>query len=158
MQSIEFCKMFEPIAKKFGIEPDGCCWKGELYLYEYPNNHELNPNTVVDCTEDGVGIAAYSFGDDTWRQDKLELPLPDWVFEFKYQSEEHHVFLNHPELFDRLVYHTHYKYDHDGAKLFDKIAEYVEKLLFSRGQLRMQATVELCKLLDNNGLLEAEGK
>jgi hypothetical protein len=109
--------MFEPIAKKFGIEPDGCWWKGELYLYEYPNNHELNPNTVVDCTEDGVGINAYSLGDETWRQDKLELPLPDWVWN---NSFEH-------------ILKT--------------------KLLF-KGQSGMEATVELCKLLDDEGLLK----
>ena len=113
LQDIARLKKFAPIAERFGLEPDGYfakCTRADYDGYEsekqvdktyfIASNHESalsysREDKTLSWSEGGClyeNWEEYKEAIPTYRQDKLEEPLPDWIFDidsgyrFKYSS------------------------------------------------------------------------
>lgn len=134
LQDIERCKKVQPIMERLGIEPDG--W----WVYA---EHGLPYNGLSDLKKTFIpNNQVFGKGQATYRQDKLELALPEWWHKFKLVGVE---FYGHTE---------------DYLQAWVESRDYSEEILWAlyssisgRGEPKRQATVDLICLLDEEGLL-----
>jgi hypothetical protein len=155
LESIDHCKRFEKIATRLGIKPDGywvgkrtCNYSAAMLAemsYEERMKRNLEFKETVEFKENHPFFNILSYlssikGEiwyySTYRQDKLELPLPEWLYDVR--SEKRLDFL---------------------SKLNEKQMRNVCDLLtFSKfqgplGEQKRIATVELVELLEKENLL-----
>jgi hypothetical protein len=125
LQSIDHCQRFAPIAKRLGIEPD---W-GWVH---YETEEDGTQLWMLEHEEDYSPYDDYELG--SWRQDKLELALPEWVI--------------------GATFLTFKKILQEDYGLGKKEASHLAReFKGGRGEPKRQATVELVELLDKEGVL-----
>lgn len=123
LQSIDHCKRFQPIAERLGIEPD-YYW---IKFTEYKSQEfGLYKEKTYRDHEDDIVIPTY-------RQDKLELPLPDWVFTGRLPLSMSN--------------------DIDSITIGEDAYHQYQSIGLLQGEPKRKATVELVELLDKEGLL-----
>lgn len=115
LQSIDHCKMFAPIAEELGIEPDG--WHRSITNDDWFFTPREDQDPTKLTTDHCINIP-------TWRQDKLELPLPEPPY----------------TLMDR-------------GDVCIRAYELCIDIMKFTGEPKRQATVDLVCLLEEEGLL-----
>lgn len=131
LKDIERLKKIQLIMQRLGIEPDGW-WRsiddGKTWFFTSRENQDPEKLTT-DCV---INIPTY-------RQDKLALALPDWLYLCLEVEEDVYVRLPRPKQCRELSYEIH---------------TLMLRVISWRGQEQLQATADLLILLEEEGLLK----
>jgi hypothetical protein len=161
LQSIDHCKRVLPIMERLGIEPDAMIASPRIGIDVETGEEHYLPNPIYtqyidfgewkqdrykileklskDCKD--WGIPKYESLVPTYRQDKLELALPEWEegFDVRYCPVKLSGFK--------------YPLEKEDKTPIMKMNQLLAKVLLKRGQKSLEATVELVCLLKGEGLL-----